>query len=75
MKLNLFTITYHTILSGSTYPDPKETSKLDDTCIPVGKLVEDKKMKSDLLYNEYIVYNVAQVNIKYLLVLKFNYQT
>jgi poly [ADP-ribose] polymerase 1 len=58
---------------GKTYPDLKQSEKLDDgVVVPCGKAIHDDKMKSELLYNEFIVYDVAQVNIKYLLKLKFN---
>lgn len=57
-----------------TYPDPSEVHTLDGGVkVPIGKPVEDSKIKSDLLYNEYIVYDVAQVNIKYLFKMKFNF--
>lgn len=60
---------------GRTYPDPNEVHKQEDgVIIPHGKPVEDTKIASDLLYNEYIVYDVAQVNIKYLFKMKFNYK-
>uniref|UniRef100_A0A1Y1KWX6 Poly [ADP-ribose] polymerase n=1 Tax=Photinus pyralis TaxID=7054 RepID=A0A1Y1KWX6_PHOPY len=61
---------------GRTEPDPKETIKLkDNTEVPLGKGIQmDLQKNTSLLYNEYIVYDVAQVNIKYLLKMKFNYQ-
>lgn len=67
---------YHSVRGlGKTYPDPTMAQKTaDDVVIPLGKPVVDKKIKSDLLYNEYIVYDVAQVNIKYLLKMKFVYK-
>uniref|UniRef100_A0A667ZY40 Poly [ADP-ribose] polymerase n=1 Tax=Myripristis murdjan TaxID=586833 RepID=A0A667ZY40_9TELE len=46
---------------GRTAPDPAATVSLDGVQV--------------LLYNEYIVYDVAQVNLKYLLKIKFNYQS
>lgn len=59
---------------GKTYPHPDEAHKHDDgVIIPIGKPVEDTKIASDLLYNEYIVYDAAQVNIKYLFKMKFNF--
>lgn len=60
--------------TGKTYPHPDEAHKLDDgVIVPIGKPVEDQKIASDLLYNEYIVYDSAQVNIRYLFKMKFNY--
>ena len=35
--------------------------------VPTGSGVKDNNKKTDLLYNEYIVYGVAQVLIEYLL--------
>lgn len=61
--------------TGRTYPDPNEVhTQGDGVIVPIGRPVEDTKMSSDLLYNEYIVYDVAQVNIKYLFKMKFNYK-
>ena len=59
---------------GRTQPDPKATIKRDDGVeVPIGKAIDDGKNKSSLLYNEYIVYDVAQVKIKYLLKVNFKY--
>ena len=60
---------------GKTAPDPTEKTDLDGVEIPYGKgKKQDGIAKTDLLYNESIVYDVAQVNCKYLLKLKFNYK-
>ncbi|XP_054169146.1 poly [ADP-ribose] polymerase 1-like [Oppia nitens] len=57
---------------GETEPDPNEIHVLPDGLkVPLGKGVKAKD-KTSLLYNEYIVYDVNQVNIKYLLKCKFN---
>ncbi|XP_064103766.1 poly [ADP-ribose] polymerase 1-like [Macrobrachium nipponense] len=59
---------------GRTHPDPSETIKLEDGVeVPLGKGVNADVSRTSLLYNEYIVYDVAQVNIKYMLRLKFKY--
>ncbi|XP_068632575.1 poly [ADP-ribose] polymerase-like [Battus philenor] len=59
---------------GQTEPDPKQNRVLDDgTIVPLGTLIK-KNVRSSLLYNEFIVYDVAQVNIKYLIQLKFNFK-
>lgn len=59
---------------GKTAPDMKTAHKRSDgVVIPLGKPVVDDKLRSSLLYNEYIVYDVAQANVQYLLKLKFNY--
>ncbi|EAS06926.2 poly(ADP-ribose) polymerase family WGR domain protein (macronuclear) [Tetrahymena thermophila SB210] len=49
----------------------------DDVTVPIGKgQVRDYKnrLKTPLLHNEYIVYNVKQIMLKYLLRLKFNFK-
>ncbi|KAM4632765.1 poly [ADP-ribose] polymerase 1 [Polymixia lowei] len=60
---------------GRTAPDPSATVTLDGVQVPLGKGVHTNIDDTSLLYNEYIVYDVAQVNLKYLLKIKFNYQT
>lgn len=56
---------------GKTCPNAAEAVKLpDDVIIPVGNGVTDEKLKSDLLYNEYIVYNNAQIKCRYLVKVK-----
>lgn len=42
--------------------------------IPMGKGVDSGVKNSSLLYNEYIVYDVNQVFIRYLLRVKFDYK-
>ncbi|GLV44778.1 Poly-(ADP-ribose) polymerase [Carabus blaptoides fortunei] len=58
---------------GMTHPDPDKSVMKDGVEIPLGNGVECK-VKSSLLYNEYIVYDIAQVNVKYLLKMNFNYK-
>uniref|UniRef100_A0A2A4IZ21 Poly [ADP-ribose] polymerase n=1 Tax=Heliothis virescens TaxID=7102 RepID=A0A2A4IZ21_HELVI len=59
---------------GGTQPDPAHNRLLDDgTIVPLGKPVQNK-VATTLLYNEFIVYDVAQVNVKYLLQMKFNHK-
>ena len=41
--------------------------------MPIGKGVDSKTENSSLLYNEYIVYDISQVNLKYLIDFKFVY--
>lgn len=60
---------------GRTAPDPSATVTLDGVQVPLGKGCNTNIDDTSLLYNEYIVYDVAQVNLKYLLKIKFNYQT
>lgn len=60
---------------GKTCPDPTQTVKLPDgTFIPVGVPKMADNHSGALLYNEYIVYDVAQVNIKYLVKTTFDYK-
>jgi poly [ADP-ribose] polymerase 1 len=58
---------------GKTQPDSTQSIQRDGVTIPLGNSVTNDKLKSDLLYNEYIVYDVAQVNVQYMLKMKFNY--
>lgn len=60
---------------GRTAPDPNATVTLNGVQVPLGKGAHTNIDDTSLLYNEYIVYDVAQVNLKYLLKIKFNYQT
>ncbi|XP_013855625.1 poly [ADP-ribose] polymerase 1 [Austrofundulus limnaeus] len=60
---------------GRTAPDPNATTSLNGVQVPLGKGVHTNIDDTSLLYNEYIVYDVAQINLKYLLKIKFNYQT
>lgn len=60
---------------GKTYPNPVESVFTDDGVeIPMGKSIMDLSVDSSLLYNEFIVYDAAQVNIKYLFHLNFNHK-
>ena len=57
---------------GKTEPDPSEFGEIGGAKVPFGKGVKterfetDKSLRSDLLYNEYIVYDSAQVKSQYL---------
>ncbi|XP_035211532.1 poly [ADP-ribose] polymerase 1-like [Stegodyphus dumicola] len=59
---------------GMTIPDPKEKAFIGDVEVPFGKPVKSNIPNSALLYNEYIVYNANQVNIKYLLKVNFKWR-
>ncbi|KAJ0180031.1 hypothetical protein K1T71_004622 [Dendrolimus kikuchii] len=60
---------------GRTEPDYTQSKQLPDgTVVPLGKAI-DKQVQTSLLYNEFIVYDVAQVNVKYLLQMSFNYSS
>ncbi|CAH2075136.1 unnamed protein product, partial [Iphiclides podalirius] len=59
---------------GRTAPDEAMARTLPDgTLVPLGPPRPAAKDTS-LLYNEFIVYDVAQVKVKYLLQMKFNYK-
>lgn len=58
---------------GKVVPDPKGFHLGDDgVLVPYGKPVRCHT-QSLLNYNEYVIYDPAQVNIRYLVKLKFNY--
>lgn len=60
---------------GRTMPDPKESVlREDDVEIPLGKPITNESLKSSLLYNEFIVYDIAQVNVQYMFRLEFKYK-
>ncbi|CAH0546205.1 unnamed protein product [Brassicogethes aeneus] len=60
---------------GRTEPDPKNSKTINGIEIPLGKgITVPGREESSLLYNEYIVYDVAQVNVKYMLKLNFKYK-
>ncbi|XP_031628486.1 poly [ADP-ribose] polymerase-like [Contarinia nasturtii] len=66
---------FHSIKGvGKGFPNPKEGRLIyEDVEAPVGEMVENASIKSALLHNEYVVYDEAQVKIKYLIKTKFNY--
>ncbi|CAI9105413.1 OLC1v1004328C3 [Oldenlandia corymbosa var. corymbosa] len=53
---------------GQTAPDLSEAQVLDDNVIvPLGRPKEQRSTRASLLYNEYIVYNVEQIKMRYIL--------
>ena len=60
---------------GLTTPDSHTFRKLDNGCVvPCGPPIDAKTSRRPTLqYNEYIVYDVAQVRLKYLVKVKFNF--
>ncbi|XP_077528678.1 poly-(ADP-ribose) polymerase [Haemaphysalis longicornis] len=60
---------------GMTYPNPENAVVTPEGFeVPLGPPLKDPKAKgSSLLYNEYIVYDTAQVTMRYLMKVKFNY--
>ena len=75
--------THSTMGLGKWQPDPaldktlkssEASPSLAGVQVPQGKPVPQKlDGPSDLLYNEYIVYDVSQIQIKYVFKLRFNY--
>lgn len=60
---------------GKTCPNPSEShTRADGVEIPLGKPVTDAALKSSLLYNEYIVYDVSQLNVQYMFKLNFKHK-
>ncbi|XP_059048332.1 poly [ADP-ribose] polymerase [Achroia grisella] len=60
---------------GITQPDPAQARTLPDgTIVPLGPPVDLKNRNVSLLYNEFIVYDVAQVNVKYVMEMKFDFK-
>ncbi|XP_048499881.2 poly [ADP-ribose] polymerase 1 isoform X2 [Beta vulgaris subsp. vulgaris] len=46
----------------------------DEVVVPCGKPVDSKVKSSELMYNEYIVYDTAQVKMQFLLKVRFHYK-
>jgi len=67
---------HSTLGRGATQPDPKDVYKTKDGVeVPYGKGVPANLDKTlALLYNEYIVYDVAQVKVRYLIRMNFKYK-
>ncbi|KAK2965174.1 hypothetical protein RJ640_019929, partial [Escallonia rubra] len=60
---------------GATAPDFSKVETLEDgVVVPLGKPKEQKGLKGSLLYNEYIVYNVDQIRMRYVVHVNFNYR-
>jgi len=61
---------------GKAGPDPKQTKIIESdgnqVAIPLGEIISNGIDDSELLYNEYIVYNTKQIKMKYLLKLKWH---
>ncbi|MQM00372.1 hypothetical protein Taro_033106 [Colocasia esculenta] len=60
---------------GATAPDSSEFRALDDgVIVPLGKPKENQGEKGCLLYNEYIVYNVEQIRMRYVVQVDFKFK-
>lgn len=75
LKITKLPVGKHSVWGvGQTQPNPAQNKLLDNgVIVPLGTLVKTKE-NSSLLYNEFIVYDVAQVNVKYLIQFKFNFK-
>ena len=59
---------------GRKQPNPAQFEKLaNGIVVPCGELIDQSNVSSSLLYNEYIVYDIQQVKIKYLAKVKFEF--
>ncbi|KAM7501206.1 hypothetical protein LguiB_000110 [Lonicera macranthoides] len=60
---------------GTTAPDLSEGETLEDgVVVPLGKPKQQLSSKASLLYNEYIVYNVDQIRMRYVVRVDFRYK-
>ncbi|XP_060519943.1 poly [ADP-ribose] polymerase [Cylas formicarius] len=60
---------------GRTHPDPSYVKEIEKVEVPLGKPVPNPGTEENsLLYNEYIVYDIAQVRIRYLARVNFKYK-
>lgn len=57
---------------GGVQPNPAESERLGDCCVPCGKPIKSKEEDLSLLYNEYIVYDEAQIKLRYIVRVKFH---
>jgi len=48
-------------------------TRSDGVAVPVGKSAPTGITATTLLYNEFIVYDIAQLKVRYLFLMKFNY--
>ncbi|XP_018425532.1 PREDICTED: poly [ADP-ribose] polymerase 2 isoform X2 [Nanorana parkeri] len=63
---------------GRSIPDPQKSIKHEGAMVPMGPLIDTGLQNNDgytLNYNEYIVYDSCQVQMKYLLQVNFNYES
>ncbi|XP_041092813.1 poly [ADP-ribose] polymerase 2 [Polyodon spathula] len=63
---------------GKMAPNPANYIMLDGASVPMGPVISTGVNNPEgytLLYNEYIVYNPAQVHMKYLLKVQFNFES
>lgn len=59
---------------GKHHPDPRNVGALPNGCkVPYGKCISSGVADTTLLYNEYIVYDVSQVQARFVMRLEFKY--
>ena len=60
---------------GRTHPDPNSHyTDENGVVMPIGKGINSGNSTTSLLYNEYIVYDTAQIKMKYLFKMEFEYE-
>uniref|UniRef100_A0A0D9V0P4 Poly [ADP-ribose] polymerase n=1 Tax=Leersia perrieri TaxID=77586 RepID=A0A0D9V0P4_9ORYZ len=60
---------------GQTAPNIAESKITDDgVVVPLGKPKAEPSKRGSLLYNEYIVYNIDQIRMRYVLHVSFNFK-
>jgi hypothetical protein len=60
---------------GRVFPDPAHATALPDgVVVPMGPNKEAAIPGSSLIYNEFIVYDVAQIKMRYVVKMKFKYK-
>lgn len=60
---------------GATTPNFAEAKILEDgVVVPLGKPKEQQGTRGGLLYNEYIVYNVEQIRMRYIIQVNFSFR-
>ncbi|KAH7678691.1 poly [ADP-ribose] polymerase protein [Dioscorea alata] len=59
---------------GATAPNMSESYSLEDVIVPLGKPKKQTDHQGSLLYNEYIVYDVDQIQMRYVVHVNFNFK-
>ena len=58
---------------GRNIPDPKQSEKLDkDITVPNGPIIRNPDPRAGIAHDEFVIYNVNQIKMRYLLKVKFN---
>lgn len=69
----LCSVPYRIFVPGIGKTQPANEEKLEGAVIPMGP-PKKSDVDTSLLYNEYIVYDVAQVHVKYLMKVNFKFK-